>query len=136
MAKLASVMGNLEAAPSDELAVSLGQYNTCPGNHAFANIHTTAQMQVTFQNSCAEVAAEVQARGGMEDGWTDPHNGGTYTVLTANSNQIVTKRLTGNRRYTDKQSFDLTPSGMSGCVMKACSASQGTSANDGGTNLC
>jgi len=135
MAKLASVMGNLEAAPSDELAVSLGQYNTCPGNHAFANIHTTAQMQVTFQNSCAEVAAEVEARGEMQDGWTDPHNGGTYKVLAATSNLISLSRTTGNGEYTDKQTFALSASG-SGCVANICSESQGTSANDGGTNLC
>jgi len=138
MAQLATALSKLEAAPADEQIV-LGEanYQTCPqAAYAAANIHTTAQMQVTFQNSCAEVAAEIEARGNMEDGWTDPHNGGTYSVLSADSTMIVTKRLTGNREYTDKQSFALSPSGTSGCTMNACSASQGTSANDGGTNLC
>jgi len=137
MAKLASVLSKLNAAPENELAVSLGKYQTCPGAaHAAANIHTMAQMQVTFQNSCADVAAEVEARGQMEDGWTDPHNGGDYKVLAATADLITLSRTTGNGEYTDKQTFALSPSGMSGCTANICSESQGTSANDGGTNLC
>jgi len=138
MAQLASVMSKLEAAPaSEELGVELGMYQTCPGAaDAVANIHTVAQMQVTFTNSCADVAGEVQARAGMANGWTDPHNGGHYAVLAANSNMITTKRTTRGGKYTDKQTFALTANAAGGCVANICSESQGTSANDGGTNLC
>jgi len=137
LADLAETLSKLEAAPEDELAVSLGKYRTCPGaRNAVANIHTTAQMSVTFENSCADVAAEIQARGNQENGWVDPHNNGKYNVLAANSNLITTKRITGNRRYTDKQTFSMEATASGGCAVEACSESQGTSANDGGTNLC
>jgi len=134
-AEHAMVLDVLEEPPKHELAVTLAQYPTCPGNQAFANIHTMAQMKVNFENSCGDVAAEVQARGNMENGWSDPHNGGRYNVLQATSNLITLKRRTGNNRYTDKQTFALTANG-SGCTAQICSESQGTSANDGGTNLC
>merc|ERR1712151_1423988 len=58
------------AAPEEnELAVTLQKYSTCPGaQFAAANIHTMAQMQVTFQNTCDEVADELQARAKMQNG--------------------------------------------------------------------
>jgi len=139
MAQLASVMSKLQAAPEDEELGALGQeanYATCPpAQFALGNIHTTSQMQVTFTNSCAEVAAEVEARAQMQDGWTDPHNGGTYKLQESTSSMLTTTRTTANRVFTDKQTFALTTQG-TGCVANICSASQGTSANDGGTNLC
>jgi hypothetical protein len=122
--------------PAHELQVVLGKYRTCPGAaYAAFNIHTMAQMQVTFTNSCSEVAQEIEARAGMANGWEDPHNGGTYRLLSANSDNIETSRTTRNRVFTDKQTFALQASG-TGCVAYMCSESQGTSANDGGTNLC
>jgi len=138
MAQLAAVMSKLEAAPADEALLGQEQvYNTCPGAaYAFGNIHTNAQMQVTFTNTCAEVAAEIQARASMEDGWTDPHNGGTYAVVSASATMITTTRTTANKEYTDKQTFALSATGTGGCTANICSGSQGTSANDGGTNLC
>jgi hypothetical protein len=137
LANLAEVLTKLEAAPEDELAVTLGKYQTCPGaRYAVANIHAMSQMSVTFENSCADVAAEIQARGNQENGWIDPHNNGKYTVLAANSNLITTKRVTGNRVFTDKQTFAMSASASGGCEVQMCSESQGTSANDGGTNLC
>jgi hypothetical protein len=138
MAQLASVMGKLEAAPESEtLGVELGKYQTCPGAaNAVANIHTMAQMKVTFENSCSEVAAEVEARAGGANGWTDPHNDGHYSVVASSSSLITTQRTTRRGRYTDKQTFALSPTSAGGCVADICSESQGTSANDGGTNLC
>jgi len=124
--------------PVHELQVVLGKYRSCPGaQDAAFNIHTMAQMQVNFQNSCAEVAGEIQARAGSASNgaWEDPHNGGKYAVLSANSNMVETKRTTRNGQYTDKQTFSLEANG-SGCTAYICSESQGTSANDGGTNLC
>jgi len=125
--------------PAHELQVVLGEYQTCPAAaYAAFNIHTMAQMQVDFTNSCAEVAGEIEARAGAaatNGNWQDPHNGGRYQLLSSNSNLVKTSRTTRNGQYTDKQSFSLQANG-SGCTMYACSASQGTSANDGGTNLC
>jgi hypothetical protein len=125
--------------PAHELQVVLGKYKTCPGAaYAVFNIHTMSQMQVDFTNSCAEVAGEIEARAGAataDVNWQDPHNGGTYRLLNSNANDIETSRTTRNRVFTDKQTFSLQANG-SGCTMYACSESQGTSANDGGTNLC
>merc|ERR1719266_1902202 len=97
-----------------------------------------SQMQVDFTNSCAEVAGEIEARAGAatsDVNWQDPHNGGTYRLLSSNANDIETSRTTRNRVFTDKQTFALQANG-SGCTAYMCSESQGTSANDGGTNLC
>jgi len=128
----------LHYAPENEYAVKLGQYSTCPGSDAIMNIHTMAQMKVTFQDSCSEVAQEITARAEGMDGWVDPHNRGTYTFLSNNNNLITTKRLTGNRLFIDKQTFSLQPTGTNstGCVAYMCSESQGTSADSGGTDMC
>jgi len=77
------------------------------------------------------------ARINGENGWKDPHNGGTYTLMsgTADSQVISTKRLTGDGKYTDLQKFTLTASG-SGCSVSACSESQVFSILDYSTNFC
>jgi hypothetical protein len=125
--------------PAHELQVVLGKYQSCPGAaYAVFNIHTMAQMQVNFQNSCAEVAGEIEARAGADASdvnWQDPHNGGHYQLISSNANDIETSRTTRNGVFTDKQTFALQANG-SGCTAYMCSESQGTSANDGGTNLC
>merc|ERR1711941_70374 len=114
----------------------------CPGApDAFANIHTMAQMSVTFKNNCADVAAEIKARANGDvamngEAWVDPHNRGTYWVVSSTDSMITTERRTGNRLFVDKQTFALTTTAEGGCNAQMCSESQGTSANSGGTDLC
>merc|ERR1719410_1817245 len=100
-----------------------------------ATEHTMAQMTVDFDDSCDTVAAEVQARANGQDGWTDPHNEGHYTVLSTDANNLKIKRRTGNNKYTDVITVALAANG-SGCTANICSVSQGNSNNDAGTNLC
>merc|ERR1712187_392426 len=91
--------------------------------------------------SCGDVKAEIQARASAQSGWTDPHNGGIYSVLSTDGNVIKTQRTTnpaksvGGKMYTDKQNFELTAVGGQ-CQIKACSESQGTSFADFSTNYC
>ena len=78
---------------------------------------------------------ELQARvAGQYEAWHDPHNNGTYTKESYGGS-FSTKRLTGDKKYTDKQIFQLTASGSS-CKIEACSRSQVFSVYDGGTNYC
>lgn len=97
-------------------------------------------MEVSFTNSCAEVAEEIKARASsIADGvaWVDPHNKGTYSLLkSTGSSFIETQRVTANKVFTDKQDFTLTPSSTGGCDVTGCSESQGVSAADNGTNFC
>jgi len=112
------------------------QFSTCPGNQALGNIHTCAQMLVSFQNSCQEVSDEIAARAQGQDGWTDPHNDGHYQLLGVEPDMVSTQRHTHRYKYLDKQTFALTPNGPNGCVARMCSESQGVSADSGGTDMC
>jgi len=118
-------------------ATLLASAFACPGSYSI--IHAGAEMNVEFTNTCKEVAAEIEARANASPTgmWQDPHNHGTYTLLSkANSTTYIeTKRVTKNKVYTDKQTFNLKPHG-TGCSVSACSESQGLSAADGGTNFC
>jgi len=116
-------------------ATLFGAVTACPGS-GFP-IHAGANFDVAFTNSCEEVAAEIKARAAANAGlWQDPHNHGHYSLLESTGDSyILTQRQTKSGRYTDKQTFNLTPSG-SGCSVVACSESQGLSAADGGTNFC
>lgn len=105
----------------------------CPGS--FSPIHAGARLTMTFTNTCAEVAEEIQARAAANrDTWKDPHNDGTYT-LEKQGDYIQVKRVTKNRQFTDRAGFTLSDNG-SGCLMEGCSESQGISAADSGTNIC
>lgn len=115
-------------------ATLLGTTFACPGSPS--PIHAWSKMNVEFTNSCSEVAAEIEARSSAPmTMWQDPHNHGTYSLLKSETNYVETKRVTGNKEFTDKQDFTLTPSG-TGCSVVACSESQGLSAADKGTNFC
>jgi len=117
-------------------AVLFGSALACPGSHAF--IHAAASMDVDFTNSCEDVAAEIKARASAAASlWQDPHNHGIYSLLESTGDSyILTKRMTKNHVYTDKQDFKLTPNSSGGCSVVACSESQGLSAADKGTNFC
>jgi hypothetical protein len=78
----------------------------------------------------------MQSRVSGAGSWSDPHNGGTYTLSSATPSSIAGRRLTGDGRYTDEfdLSFDSTDAG--GCAVAACSESQVTSVIDFSTNYC
>jgi len=120
-------------APRDYKNDDFQLFSTCSSSGATE--HTMAQMTVDFDNSCDTVSKEVQARASGQDGWTDPHNEGHYTLLSGDETSIKIKRRTGNNKYTDVITFALTANG-SGCTANICSVSQGNSNNDAGTNLC
>mmetsp|Transcript_2760 Transcript_2760/g.3440 ORF Transcript_2760/g.3440 Transcript_2760/m.3440 type:complete len:356 (-) Transcript_2760:316-1383(-) len=109
---------------------------SCPGSKSF--VHAKCSMTVKFPgNSCQEVATEMIARINGENGWKDPHNGGTYTLTSGSpqSSVLTTQRVTGNGKYTDLQKFTLNGAGSS-CEVDACSESQVFSVVDYSTNYC
>jgi len=107
----------------------------CPSTGSWLGA-ASAYMTIKFTQSCSDVEQEISARGSMENGWHDPHNGGTYSVTSgANSNDIKLQRITGGGQYTDKMAFVFQNDG-SGCQVFACSHSQSTSYYDYSTNFC
>ena len=55
--------------------------------------------------------------------WHDPHNNGTYSLVSHSASQVDTTRLTGDKKYTDKQTFSFSE-GSGSCTISACSESQ------------
>lgn len=120
----------------------------CPGSPAM--MHASCRVNAAAEAPCADVRAEILARvAGQYNKWHDPHNNGTYTLLDAGaaptdpaaSMAITLKRLTGDKKYTDKMRFILTPTApKSGskemCSISGCSQSQVFSIADFSTNYC
>jgi hypothetical protein len=106
--------------------------SACPGSPAA--MHAKCQMDIHFSNSCDEVLTEITSRI-TSPSWTDPHNGGTYSLINSNSTFVSGQRLTGDKKYTDKFDFYFFPSG-SACNVAACSESQVSSIIDYSTNYC
>jgi len=112
---------------------------TCPGSGSW--VHASMEVTATASATCADVAAEIQARASGHSGWTDPHNEGTYSLVKATTNEIRTQRTAnpaksvGGKKYVDKQVFTLTDVG-GHCKIEACSESQGMSVKDFSTNYC
>jgi hypothetical protein len=104
----------------------------CPGSASA--IHAKCEMGVQFSNSCDEVRAEIVGRI-QSPTWTDPHNGGTYSLVSSNASYVSGTRLTGDKKYTDKFDFIFSASGTS-CKVEACSESQVFSMIDYSTNYC
>lgn len=85
--------------------------------------------------SCTEVKNEMLARvDGQYDAWHDPHNNGTYSVIS-NGDYLELSRTTANLQYTDKMDFTFTD-GDNTCTIEGCSESQVTSVADFSTNYC
>lgn len=114
-------------------------------------MHASCRVNTAAKASCADVRAEMLARvAGQYDSWHDPHNNGTYKLLDAApaptdasaTTHLTFSRLTGDKRYTDKMRFILTPthppSGAKGemCSISGCSQSQVFSVADFSTNYC
>ncbi|CAE7412974.1 unnamed protein product [Symbiodinium natans] len=87
--------------------------------------------------SCADVMEEIRARV-TSDSWVDPHNKGTYTLLSEAKDELDIQRVTGNKKYTDKIIFSFSDFGGAkpACGISACSESQGFSIGDFSTNYC
>jgi len=111
----------------------------CPGSVARLH-HASCQTTATFEKgSCDAVIAEIKARIAGENGWKDPHNGGTYTLEAGSTEtELNIQRTTGGGKYTDKMIFSLEKIGNldEGCKLEACSESQVFSIMDFGTNFC
>ena len=112
---------------------------TCPSSSAWP--HAGCEVSLTTTASCSEASAEVVARiSGQYDDWHDPHNNGTYTIIsdeTSTGGLLQLSRLTGNQKYTDHINFKFSPdSEGAGCSIDACSQSQVTSVADYSTNYC
>ena len=114
--------------------VSATDYN-CPGPHG--GIHAECEIEVSLDYPCANVSTEIISRMHGDSGWTDPHNGGNYTVETASPTEITGQRTTGKApHYVDKFNIALAEDGEKKCKLTACSRSQTTSVLDYSTNYC
>lgn len=126
----------LESAAPVQLAQALGSPKAkCPGSKA--TIHASCEQFATISASCNEVQAEIQARvAGQSSGlWHDPHNNGTYSLVSSTDGDLELTRVTGNKKYTDKMTVTLSGSGDS-CDLAGCSESQVFSIVDMSTNFC
>ena len=119
-----------------EFFESLKTDSRCPGSPAM--IHAKTQIQTEFTNSCSDVIAVVttRAQGSTDGSWTDPHNGGKYTITDSSATSMSFSHLTGNGLYTDLVKFTFSDSQNGGCSLFACSESQVTSVLDYSTNYC
>merc|ERR1712154_646282 len=92
-------------------------------------------------------------RANMEDGWKDPHNGGTYSMNSKSTDDmLVVDHYGGNfphfhdrvdmvfesdrRRVEMEHTKHKKVKGSSGCRVYGCSNSQGVSAADSSANYC
>lgn len=120
------------ARPLSQL--SLGDSYKCPGSKSF--IHASCEQTATFDASCSVVGDEIKARvSGQPFAWHDPHNNGTYSIMSSSADTIQLQRVTGDLKYTDKITLFLDTVG-SGCTVRGCSESQVTSVADFSTNYC
>jgi hypothetical protein len=62
---------------------------------------------VNFSNDCQTVQNEMDKRiNGQATGkWFDPHNNGTYTLLSKTTELFELSRTTGDGKYTDLINF-------------------------------
>eukprot|EP00933_Yihiella_yeosuensis_P083813 TRINITY_DN980_c0_g1_i1.p1 TRINITY_DN980_c0_g1~~TRINITY_DN980_c0_g1_i1.p1 ORF type:complete len:188 (-),score=35.39 TRINITY_DN980_c0_g1_i1:312-875(-) len=109
----------------------------CPGSPDGLMTHAKASLFLNPKASCPEVEAEIRARVKGENGWVDPHNHGTYTMISDEAGVMRLKRLTGDKKYTDMIMFTFADwGGDYGCQITACSESQVNSFLDFSTNYC
>lgn len=112
----------------------------CPGSGAWFG-HAKTQVTAIAMTTCSNVKAEIEARVQAQQGWVDPHNGGTYALVSSSVAEIETSRTAnpkhslGGFKYVDKQIFTLSDRN-SQCEISACSESQGSSKMDFSTNYC
>lgn len=115
------------------LLLSASSIAACPGSPA--RMHAKCEMALTFSQPCNDVLTEINARVSGKNGWTDPHNGGQYSITNQTSTFLSGQRVTGDAKYTDLFEFSLTTTS-GGCSVEACSESQVNSLLDYSTNYC
>mmetsp|Transcript_10854 Transcript_10854/g.33432 ORF Transcript_10854/g.33432 Transcript_10854/m.33432 type:complete len:171 (-) Transcript_10854:780-1292(-) len=109
---------------------------SCPGS-AFP-VHASTKVEAIASASCAVVRNEILSRVAKQgQGWHDPHNNGSYSVIDASREDILElKRTTGwPGLFTDKLNFVLEAENAV-CVVRGCSESQVFSVSDMSTNYC
>ena len=117
----------------------------CPGSPS-APVRAKCYMAVRFDQPCVRVRAEAEARIAAGPAF-DPHNGGLYSLLTSSSPaSLAGQRTTGSgsapTHYTDRFTLTFNASSLAGggggegCLVSACSESQGRSHLDFSTNYC
>lgn len=120
------------ASAAKKIKTTVDSY--CPGSKAA--IHASCAVSISFKNSCSHVIDEMTARiAGQYDEWFDPHNNGTYKILSQSETLLSLERRTGNGEYTDLVNFVFEANDR-GCLVSGCSESQVTSILDFGTNHC
>jgi hypothetical protein len=122
-----------------KVCLILGMLSTacaeCPGSPSY--VHAACEMAVKFSDTCESVHREIMTRVGQQGlTWTDPHNNGTYSVMSETKNRLELSRLTGDGAYTDLMIFAFLDTPIGGCIMEACSESQVFSVVDFSTNYC
>eukprot|EP00603_Paraphysomonas_imperforata_P000979 CAMPEP_0114431864 /NCGR_PEP_ID=MMETSP0103-20121206/10842_1 /TAXON_ID=37642 ORGANISM="Paraphysomonas imperforata, Strain PA2" /NCGR_SAMPLE_ID=MMETSP0103 /ASSEMBLY_ACC=CAM_ASM_000201 /LENGTH=305 /DNA_ID=CAMNT_0001601487 /DNA_START=18 /DNA_END=938 /DNA_ORIENTATION=- len=115
------------------LLLSATGTSACPGSPV--RMHAKCEMEVEFTQPCDSVLTEINARVSGKGGWTDPHNGGIYSITNQTSTFLSGQRITGDGKYTDLFDFSFTSSS-GGCSVEACSESQVNSLLDFSTNYC
>ena len=131
---------NKMSAIATLLAAGAAASYQCPGSPAF--VYASCEVTAIVKGSCSLVGVEIANRLTGVDGWTDPHNGGTYKMTQNTSTSISGQRETGSaphtpgKHYTDKFTLTLTPIDSFTCSVAACSESQSASFLDFSTNYC
>ena len=98
-------------------------FDVCPESDAV--IHAWARTTVRFDAPCKTVKGEMLARIAGKNGWSDPHNGGTYELTSSVGDVVAADRVTGDGRYTDKLQFMFEyADGGDDCEVSGCSVSQ------------
>eukprot|EP01061_Rhynchopus_euleeides_P026202 TRINITY_DN42892_c0_g1_i1.p2 TRINITY_DN42892_c0_g1~~TRINITY_DN42892_c0_g1_i1.p2 ORF type:complete len:170 (+),score=70.04 TRINITY_DN42892_c0_g1_i1:59-568(+) len=118
-------------------AAVLGSDYSCPGSPV--GIHASCEVTATVNGSCADAFTEAKLRIllNANGSWVDPHNGGTYSIMSESTDVLNGKRLTGNKKYTDHFTMKFESTGSSSsCNIVSCSESQSFSYLDYSTNYC
>ena len=101
-------------------------------------MHASCKLKTTFIESCSTVRSEILYRINSNTNWIDPHNAGSYKLVEESSTLLLIERVTGTSswtKYLDKLTIEFHPLN-TGCIIEACSESQGTSILDHSTNYC
>ena len=100
-----------------------GVQMTCP--KSASSVHAGCEVTTSFKDSCSSVQAEIKARvNGQYEAWHDPHNNGTYTLISSSDSTYELSRLTGDKKYTDQIIFSFESLASGACDVAACSESQ------------
>ena len=79
----------------------------CPGAKVWYG-HARANVEASFDGSpCYVVRKEVRDRIAGVNGWSDPHNKGTYSIISETSDTIKMQRVSGVNQRIEKGSSDL-----------------------------